>query len=93
MKKIIAILAFILFGMFCTFGQGGPPGGWPGGGNGNGGPPNPPPGYCDQNPQDPSCNNTSVPVSSTEGMIIFMFLAGTFFIYKMNGNSFKFNKS
>lgn len=61
-------------------------------GNGNG-PPNPPPGYCDQFPNDPACvNNIAVPIGSTEGMIIFMFLSGIFFIYKMNGNSLKFKK-
>lgn len=82
MKKLLLLITFSLV-MITPFSQG----------QGQGGPPNPPPGYCDQFPNDPACvNNIAVPIGSTEGMIIFMFLSGIFFIYKMNGNSLKFKK-
>jgi len=74
-----------------SLGQGGPPFG--GGGPGQGGPPPPPDNYCQQFPDDPACAGTAVPVGNTEGMLVFTLLAGTFFYYKMNGNSFKLNKS
>jgi hypothetical protein len=81
---IIVILTLSLTSYSQPWGPGGPDGG---------GPPPPPDNYCQQFPDDPACGgNTAVPVSSTEGMIIFMFLSGIFFYYKMNGNSFKFKK-
>lgn len=66
----------------------------PGGPGSGGGPPNPPDKYCQQFPDDPSCGgNVAVPISSTEGTIIFLFLSGIFVYYKLNGNTFKFKKS
>jgi hypothetical protein len=95
MKKIIILisLTFLFLIPNSYIGQGWGQQGGPWGPGGPGGPPPPPDQYCQQFPDDPACNGTSVPVGSTEGMLIFAFLAGTFFIYKLNGNSFKFNKS
>ena len=91
-KKYFKILLVVLLLMSNeSFGQGGPPFG--GGGPGQGGPPPPPDNYCQQFPDAPECQNVAVPIGSTESMVIFMFLSGIFFIYKMNGNSFKFKKS
>lgn len=79
-KSILLILLFWIFGIVCSFAQPFGPGDNPGGG----GPPPPPPNFCIQFPDDPTCQgNTSVPVSSTEGTIIFLFLAGTFFMYRL----------
>lgn len=83
MKKLLLLISFGMM-LSTPFSQG----------QGMGGPPNPPPGYCEQFPNDPACaNHVAVPIGSTEGMIIFTLLAGTFFMYKMNGNSFKLKKS
>ncbi len=90
---IILILTYIsiLLTVQTVSAQGNPWGG-PGGPNG-GGPPTPPDNYCQQFPDDPTCGgNVAVPIGSTEGMLIFMFLSGVFFYYKINGNTFKFKK-
>jgi len=63
-------------------------------GQGQNGPPNPPPGYCNQFPNDPACQNAvSVPIGSNDIMVGFAILSALFFAYKLNGNSFKFKKS
>ena len=93
MKKLLIVITLVLCSLFPNqyigqgWGQGGPPWGQ------GGGPPPPPDGYCAQNPQDPACNGVAVPIGSAEGMLIFMFLSGIFFYYKLNGNSFKLKKS
>ena len=100
MKRTIIIVTLTILSLIPTsyigqgWGQGGPPWGGGPGGPGNGGPPPPPDNYCLQFPNDPACaNNVAVPIGSTEGMLIFMFLSGIFFYYKINGNSFKLKRS
>lgn len=90
---IILILTYIAVLMTVQVSAQGNPWGGPGG-PGGGGPPPPPQGYCDQFPDAPECQgNVAVPISSTEGTMIFLFLSGIFFYYKLNGNTFKFKKS
>jgi hypothetical protein len=79
MKRITKLLIILTMMSAISLGQGGPPNGFPTGGNG-GGPPPPPPTYCDQNPGDPACNGTAVPVGDWKWMI-GTFLLGTAFVF------------
>jgi len=88
-KGFLLMVAFVIFGLICTFAQG------QGNGNGNGmgGPPNPPAGYCAQNPGDPACstgdNGIAVPIDQGDWLLVLVALAGGTYLLMKNKNLIK----
>jgi len=93
--KIIMIILLTYIAIMLTpiaLSAQGPPNGWPDGGNG-GGPPPPPPNYCNANPSDPACQDTTVPVGSEEATFALLLCAIGLGYYMLNKNKLNDNRT